>query len=110
MTTALRTAITLIGLLATAFLTVGFLDELRDVMRGTADSALALLIPFLVFAAVLTALTSPATALVLNVIGMVLMFLAVIEGEGTAMGYIGVALVVVMSAMLLMLIRPRADA
>lgn len=107
MTAVIRTAITLSGLLAVAFLTVGFGDELRETLRGVADSSLALLIPFLVFAATLAALTSPATALVPNILGLAMMFLALAEGEGTGAGYAGIACVLVMSGLLIL--RMRGD-
>jgi len=110
MRAAIRTAATLTGVLAVALLTVGFLDELRNVLHDTADSGLALVIPFLVLGAVLAALTSPATGLVLNIIASAMMFLALTEGEGTVPGYAGLAMMVVMSGLLILLLRQPDEA
>lgn len=89
MKAALQTATTLLSLCATAALLVGFGDEVRNTVGRTADSALALVPPFLAFAAGLAAITSAATGLVLALLCLPLLMLAFVEGEGNAWLVIG---------------------
>ncbi len=58
----MKTVILLLGCLALALLLADNRLLFVNLMRGTADSALALLMPFLVFSASLVTLTSHATA------------------------------------------------
>ncbi len=108
----LKTGHSLIGLIATALLLMAMVSDIRNIISGTSDSALILVIPALVFAGVITALTSALTAAILEAIALVVLVLSIAEDGGSARLYAaGGALLITMALSILLarLSAPETD-
>lgn len=108
--TILRITHSLLGLVATFVLLGAYLSDLREVLDGTSSGGLALVIPFLAFAAVVVALTSSATALVLEMLALIVLGLAMAEGGMTSWNVAGGLGLIVMAALLFVQVRMGPDA
>lgn len=107
--TTLRTTHSLIAVLIFVMLLSAFRSELRVVLNGVDGPSLALAIPVLAFAALMTALSSAATALVLEIAALILLGLYMAE-DGFALLPVASAVgLIVMGALCLGLIKGSPD-
>ena len=107
--TMLRTTHSLIAVLTFVLLLSAFRGELRVALNGVDGPSLALAIPVLVIAALTTALSSAATALVLEIVALILMCLYVAEEGFALLPVAGAVGLVIMGALSLGLVRTSPE-
>lgn len=89
--TILRTTHSLVGVLTLVLLLSAVRSELRVALNAVDSPSLALLIPVLAFAGLVTAITSALTAIVLDMAALVLLVLYVVGNGGDVLTLSGVA-------------------
>ena len=107
--TMLRTTHSLIAVLTFVLLLSAFRGELRVALNGVDGPSLALAIPVLVIAALTTALSSAATALVLEIVALILMGLYLAEEGFALLPVAGAVGLVIMGALSLGLVRTSPE-
>lgn len=103
--TMLRTTHSLVAVLTLVLLVSAFRGELRVALNGVDSPSLLLAIPVLVFAALVTAITSAATALVVDMAALILLWLYMIEDGGDALTLSGAVGLLVMGGLCLVRVR-----
>jgi len=105
----LRTTHSFIGVIALVLLLCAFRGELRVALNGVDSPSLALAIPVLALAALMTGVTSAATALSLELAALILLGLAMAEDGGGVLHYASVAGLVLMVGLCTALVRIAPD-
>lgn len=95
----LRTIHSLVAVLTLVLLVSGFRGEFRVALNGVDSPSLALAIPVLVLAALVSAITSAATALVVDMAALILLGLYMIEDGSDALTLSGAVGLLVMGGL-----------